>query len=883
MTKLGAGSRLGPYEILNEVGAGGMGVVYRARDTRLGREVAVKVLAVSLADSVEAVRRFEFEARAAGALDHPNVMTVHDVGSFEGAPYLVCELLAGETLRRRLERGRLPVVKAREYGMQIASALAVAHEKGIVHRDLKPENVFVTADDRIKILDFGIAKLLPPPAVVQTGEGALAPAEIKTQTGALLGTPSYMAPEQIRGRPSDQRSDIFAFGLTLYEMLAGRRAFTGASIYETGYAVLSAEPAEIPGLPAPLARIIHRCLRKEPAERYQSARELELDLKEMALPGGGNTRPALRPGGAIAPPAAPPARVTKNARLFAGMPLVRGPMRTAIAVALLLAIAGGALFALRRRKSSGPSFQQVTFRHGVVWSARFAQDSVSIVYSAAWDGKPVQSHTAVAGRPESRTLNLPAARVLAVSPAGELAVLLEGDSESLDYMRLGTLARVPFAGGSPRELLTHVRAADWDPRSGDLVVVHEVEGKNRVEFPPGNVLYSCDGWISHARISPQGRIAVLEHPYYGETRGTVVLVDPQDKAATPLTPVLGGAMGLAWSPQGDEIWFSGGDTSQSAGVRAVTLDGRQRLVLQTPGSVMLHDVARDGRILVSRETWRNWIRGLPPGAKEERDLSWLDYSVARDLSADGRRLLFFEAGEGGGELFSAFVRVMDGSPPVELGPGYALSLTEDGAWALMGSIKDPSQLVLVPTGPGQSRAIQLAVAAIAEARWFPGGKAILVTAREKATGQLRLFIADAESGRLRPITEPGLPGQEVVLRPVSPDGKRVLARRHEGYFVYPVDGGQPSPVQGLRNGQIPIGWHESGRSLLIREPGLPAKVSRLDLADWTQRAWRQFMPRDPGGVSDVPWIYFGSGVASDAYVYSYHQILSDLYVVRGMN
>jgi hypothetical protein len=810
-------------------------------------------------------------------------MTVHDVGSFEGAPYLVCELLAGETLRRRLERGPLPVLKVREYGMQIASALAVAHEKGIVHRDLKPENLFVTADDRIKILDFGIAKLLPPPAVVQAGEGALAPAEIKTQTGAILGTPEYMAPEQVRGRTADQRSDIFAFGLTLYEMLAGRRAFTGASIYETGYAVLSAEPAEIPELPAPLARIIHRCLRKEPAERYQSVLELELELKEMVLPGGGNTRPVPRQGGATTQPAASREHVAKSATpgRFVGMPLVRGPMRTAIAVALLLAIAGGALFAIRRRKSADASFQQVTFRHGVVWSARFAQDGESIVYSAAWDGKPVQSHTAVAGRPESRTLDVPAARVLAVSPAGELAVLLERDSESLDYMRLGTLARV-FAGGSPRELLTHVRAADWDPRSGDLVVVHEVEGKNRVEFPPGNVLYSCDGWISHARISPQGRIAVLEHPYYGETRGVVVLVDPQDKAARPLTPELGGAMGLAWSPQGDEIWFSGGDTSQSAGVRAVTLDGLQRLVLHTPGSFMLHDVARDGRILVSHETWRNRIRGLSPGAKEERDLSWLDYSVARDLSADGRRLLFFEAGEGGGALFSAFVRAMDGSPPVELGPGYALSLTEDGAWALMGSIKDPSQLVLVPTGPGQSRAIQLPVAAIAEARWFPGGNAILVTAREKASGQLRLFIADAESGRLRPITEPGLPGQEVVLRPVSPDGKRVLARRHEGYFVYRVDGGEPSPVQGLRHGQIPIGWHESGRSLLIREPGLPAKVSRLDLADWTQRAWRQFMPPDPGGVSDVPWMYFGSGVASDAYIYSYHQILSDLYVVRGM-
>jgi hypothetical protein len=296
---------------------------------------------------------------------------------------------------------------------------------------------------------------------------------------------------------------------------------------------------------------------------------------------------------------------------------------------------------------------------------------------------------------------------------------------------------------------------------------------------------------------------------------------------------------------------------------------------------MLHDVGRDGRLLLSRDTWRNWIRGRPPNASEERDLSFLDYSLARDLSADGRKLLFLEAGEGGGALFSAFVRAMDGSPPVQLGPGYALSMTEDGNSVLMGSIENPTQLMLVPTGPGQPRKLQLAVIAIAEARWFPRGTAILVTARESTSGERRVFVADAQSGKLRPLTETSVPGQEMILKPVSPDGNRVLVRRHDGYFIYPAAGGGASPLKGLRSGQVPIGWHADGRSVLVREPGLPSNVSRVDLDDGTQTLLRQLKPPDSGGVSDVPWIYFASG-SSDVYVYSYHQILSDLYVVRGI-
>ncbi len=282
---LAAGSRLGPYEILAPLGAGGMGEVYRARDTRLGREVAVKVIPAALSADPDRLRRFEQEARSASALNHPNILTIHDFGSHEEAPYVVSELLEGETLRERLSLGALSPRKAIESGVQIAHGLAAAHEKGIVHRDLKPENLFVTKDGRVKILDFGLAKLTHPEA----GSGPLA--EVPTLTrgtepGVIMGTVGYMSPEQVRGQAADRRSDIFAFGAVMYELLSSKRAFRGDSAIETMSAILREEPAEllqsVTGVPPSLERIVRRCLEKNPEERFQSARDLAFALTETA-------------------------------------------------------------------------------------------------------------------------------------------------------------------------------------------------------------------------------------------------------------------------------------------------------------------------------------------------------------------------------------------------------------------------------------------------------------------------------------------------------------------------------------------------------------------------------------------------------------------------
>ena len=897
MAGLEAGSRVGPYEIVVELGAGGMGVVYRARDTRLGRDVAVKVMASALSRSLEAVHRFELEARAAGALDHPNVLTVHDVGTFDGAPYLVSELLAGETLRDRLHE-QLPLDTTLAYAAQIASGLAAAHEKGIVHRDLKPENLFVTSDGRIKIIDFGVAKLLPAAGVLPPRHGGNPGAAVlKTLSGAVLGTVGYMSPEQVGGKAADRRSDIFAFGTILHEMLSGRRAFSGGSPFQTGYAILSSEPSPLPAdTPAELSRIIRRCLAKNPDDRYQSARELEQHLGRAQLAQAQarasevhtrsivgaalSTLRNVRSGAAI---------VGGGARARLGLKRVSARLRQAwktpaLRIGLAVVIAGAAVWtglALRSGVTAQVSFQQLTFRKGTTWTARFAPDGETVVYSAAWDGKPTRSYTTIPGHPESRLLDLSPARVFAVSRTGELALALDEQTDLPDYMRGGTLARASLVGGAPRELLTHVSGADWKPDGTDLAIIREVEGRSRLELPPGNVLYESSGWLSHPRVSPAGHIAFIEHPFFGDTRGVLMLA-AKGESPRPLTADFGSAMGLAWSPNGEEIWFSAGETSQSSAVRAVGLHGGDRLLLRSAGSLTLHDVARDGRVLVAQDRWRNFIRGAGPREKQERDLTYLDYSIARELSGDGQKLLFFEAGQGGGELFSAYLRPMDGSAPVHLGPGYALSITSDGTQALLASTKDPSQLAIVPTGPGQSRTLTLPIAAIAEARWFPDGKTVLLTAHERANGALRVFVLDVTTAKLRPLTEAGVAGQESISKPVSPNGKRVIVRKREGFFLHAVEGSDPTILPALEAGEVPIGWFPDGGSLLVRRPGIPVRLARLDLERHVKSAWREFAPPDVAGVSDVPWIHFAFTPTGEAYAYSYHQITSELYLVRGL-
>src|SRR5271170_1505484 len=284
--RLAAGTKLDGYEILGALGAGGMGEVYRARDLSLKREVAIKILPAFVSRDSDRLRRFEQEAQAAAALNHPNILAVHQFGSFEGAPYLVSELLIGGTLREALDHGPLPVRKTIDYGVQIAHGLAAAHDKGIVHRDLKPENLFITKEGRVKILDFGLAKLKQQP---DSGEGpdGVAPTQTKqTEPGVVMGTVGYMSPEQVRGKSVDHHTDIFAFGAILYEMLTGKRAFQRSTSVETMTAILNDDPPTISQVaqatPPGLQRVAHRCLEKRPEQRFQSASDLAFAFEALS-------------------------------------------------------------------------------------------------------------------------------------------------------------------------------------------------------------------------------------------------------------------------------------------------------------------------------------------------------------------------------------------------------------------------------------------------------------------------------------------------------------------------------------------------------------------------------------------------------------------------
>ncbi|MCA1559656.1 MAG: serine/threonine-protein kinase [Acidobacteria bacterium] len=525
---LAKGTRLGPYEISAPLGAGGMGEVYRARDSRLGRDVAIKVLTAGTSNDPERLRRFEQEARAASALNHPNILVLYDVGTETSAPYVVTELLEGETLRARMTAGALSVRKAIDYARQIAHGIRAAHNKGIIHRDLKPENLLVTTDARIKILDFGLAKLkLTDSFGVTTATQSAA--------GSVVGTVGYMAPEQVRGEPVDSRADLFAFGAVLYEMLEGKRAFRDETPADTLSAILNKEPGEftprVPALPPELDRIVRRCLENNPEERFQSASDLAFALDVLSTASTARVEPG---------------KATES----------RAPRRLwAAGGALLLlfaALAGSSFFAGKRsERRDPPSFQQLTFRRGTIYAARFVADGHTLVYGAEWGGKPLEVFSTRIGSPESRSL-FQNASILAMSRGGDIAIALRGPGKEYGVMG-GTLARAPLAGGSAREIVADVGWADWAPDGQNVAIVRNVGGQDRLEFPAGKVLYSTSGSITHPRISPAGNlIAFLHHPAGGgDMAGSLVTVDFGGRSRT-LSSDWGVIEGLAWSAAGDE-------------------------------------------------------------------------------------------------------------------------------------------------------------------------------------------------------------------------------------------------------------------------------------------------------------------------------------------
>ena len=863
MPTLRAGARLGPYEIVGAIATGGMGEVYRAWDPRLQRDVALKLLPATYSGDTERLKRFELEARAAGQLAHPNIPAIYDIGTFKGSPYVVSELLEGETLRQRMRRGKaLAPRKATEIALQIARGLSAVKEMGLVHRDLKPENIFLTKDGQVKILDFGLAKLVQPEA--KKG-GMEPPVAALTQEGLIVGTAGYMSPEQVRGDQVDHRSDIFAFGLILYEMLGGKRAFWRNNQVETLHAILDDEPQDLlevnKSCPPGLARIVRHCLEKNPQQRFQSARDLAIALDDTLT---AMSSTAMTPPTPLAALPRPHFRTSILRRLVAVVGL------------LALGLAGGLVLGRVLGKVAPPRFEQLTFQRGMIWSARFAPDGQTVVFGGAWEGRPVQIFSTEPGIPVARSLGPPGSDILAISRGGEMAISL-GRTYRGVWVQTGTLAHAPLAGGQPRPLLEGVEWADWSPDGADLAVVRYQDGLDRLEFPVGEVLYSTAGWIGHPRVSPRGDlVAFFDHPVFTDDGGSLAVVDRKGKVRT-LVKGLKSAQGLAWSVGGSEVWFAASDTGADRYLRAVSLRGKQRLLAMAPAELTLQDVAPDGHVLFVRETWRAGIVALAPGETNVRDLSWLDYSLVRDMSGDGRTVLFMEGGRGGGSNYGVYLRRTDGSPALCLGDGDAAALSPDGRWAITSPNETPRQLILQPTGPGETRPITSDAINHLRARFFPDGWRIAFAGHEPGRG-VQLFVQDVSAGTPKSITPEGA-GLDFA---VSPDGKYVAGLdSDQRIWIYTTEGEDSRPLPDLAPGLVPIRWSADGGKLYVCRPtDVPGKIFAYDFKAGRTELVREIELPDPAGFVRFNGVFVSNDAT--AYACSYLQVLSELFEARGL-
>ena len=854
------GSAVGAYEIRGTLGVGGMGEVYRARDVRLGRDVALKILPQEFAKDAGRVRRFEAEARAASALSHPNIVAVFDVGLSESLSYIAMELVEGKTLRETLAAGPFPLKKILDIAVQIASGLARAHGVGIVHRDLKPENVMISRDGLVKILDFGLAKRMPFEGDAGSERVTL------TQEGAVVGTVGYMSPEQAEGQPVDFRSDQFSFGSILYEMATGKRSFHGKSAVRTLAAIVNEEPEPIektnPRIPAPLRWIVGRCLSKDPSARYASTEDLARELK------------VLRDH--LAEVSDEPLAAASRRRL---------PLFAALAAALLAALVGVYLAGKGASSRPVPDFQPLTFRSGVVKSARFAPDGRTVVYSAGWDEAPIRLFSTRTDGRDSARLDFPDADIASVSSRGEIAMLLGRRPPNPTVDWAGTLAIAPLTGGAPREITREVIAADWSPDGTSLAIARKVGSVDRVEFPIGKVLHEATGHIKALRVSPRGdRVAFL-------VQRTDLSVEVVDLSGVHQVLAHGWKRGsdLAWSADGREIWFSPNERGWRGPIYAVKPGGNPRLVMRLPEWATIKDVSRDGRALVATATIRSSMRGLSPGETRERDLSWHDGSFAKDMTPDGKTLVFDEGAEGA--FHAIYVRPMDGSAAKQIGEGRSLAISPDGLWVAANVGGRGSQTVLLPTGAGETVAIDNAGHHFEEGAFFPDGKRLLLLAFDPGRGPVS-YVMDLPSGKPRAIADEG-----VVCRAVSPDGREAACTgtRGEG-IILTFDGGRIRPIPGVKSGYrsaaeldaAPLKWGSDGRSLYVGKSiedipgaGTGLRVFRLDLTSGARTFWHEFTPPDRSGLVDALY-YLALTPDGKAYAYSFFAVQSDLYLVTGL-
>jgi eukaryotic-like serine/threonine-protein kinase len=849
-TRFQPGDMLGVYKVVELVGSGGMGEVYRARDARLKRDVAIKVLPRAFAADGERLRRFEQEARSAAALNHPNIISVYDMGTADGSPYIVSELLQGQNLREVLRRGAVPARKALDYAIKAAGGLAAAHEVGIVHRDLKPENLFITKDGRLKILDFGLAKLT-------RSEGAgsntsTVEAVPGTEAGRVFGTVGYMSPEQVRGQSADHRSDIFSFGAILYELFSGKRAFSGDSAADTMSAILHQDPPELtratPPVHPAVDHTIRHCLEKNPIERFQSAHDLRFQL-QLAADG-------LFPRAETGP--------TKTNKLTPWL----------VALVITLACACFVSTYLAFRPVPLKTFHRLTFRRGLIHVARFTPDGGSVVYSAQWENEPSDVFTARLDAPGSRALGFQHTELRSISSRGELALVQNARFAANPFAETGLLARAPLSGGSPRPTQDKIDFAEWMPDGTELAVIRETDFGTQLEFPDGKVVYKTAGYIGEPRISPDGAsIAFIDHPLSIDNAGSIAVINRSGQKRT-LTSKYYAAQGLAWAPRGDEVWFSAAKSGARFDVRAVTLRGRERVLLSTPASIVLQDVSKDGRVLVTNTEQRTKLLFHGSGDRGERELSWLDWSLLMSLSPDGKYVAFFESGEGAGAAPLSYLRETNGAPAVLLGNGAAPMLSPDEQSVV---VCDPPTITIYPVGAGQAKQVAVPGFTLAVAGLMPDGTHLWFNGNEPSHGS-RYYMTDFNAAKPRPLTPEGV---RVSLPGLVLNGKYLAGRLRDKLYLYPVDGGAPEIATGIATREAVAGWSQDGGSIFAFNPNeFPFKVYRVDRVKGKRNLLLEITPSDRAGVLAGGLVRVTADGKS--YAYSVSQQLSELQVIDGV-
>ena len=842
---LAPGTKLGLYEVISQIGAGGMGEVYKARDPKLDRLVAIKVLPPSLTSANDLLARFEREAKAVAALNHPNILGIYDFGTEGEHTYAVMELLEGESLRTRLQSGALTPRLATELAVQMAHGLAAAHDKGVIHRDLKPDNLWITTEGRLKILDFGLAKQMKP--VDMNAPTVALGAHRSTERGMILGTVGYMSPEQVRGETADARADIFSFGAVLFEMLAGQKAFSRDTAAESMAAILKEDPPELvdSGKPIPLSlrRIVDHCLEKVPTRRFHDAHDLAFALENLS-----STTSSSAP---FVAPFAPKNR--RTTRIGAAL------------VVLSILGAGFAGWALRHGRSAEPSYRQLTFHRGSVSASRFLPDGQGFVYSAAWDGKPAELFVSRMDGTGTHPLGVADTVVCAVNRQGEVLVRLKGR----------VLALLPLDGGTPREILEGVLDADFGPDGKEIAAIYQpAPARVRLDFPLGTKLFEEVGakmW--NVRISPQGdRVALWI--WEGGPFASLVLFDRQGRRTNlvkGLSQILG-IWGLVWSRDGSEVYFGHNDT-----LWAADLQGRLRVLRRESTGLTPLDVSPGGSILFERHIEQG--TALVRQGGKDLDLSFSDKTKLQALSSDGGQALLVGYGKSVVPEARAAIQRLDGSPPKFLGPGFALDQSPDGKWVILVPFGRTDQVHLVPTGPGVTRDLPVSRVSLQAAFFTSNGRHILLLVRQPK-GLHQWLRVPTEGG---PPEVLPLKLQSHNLRFTSEDGSQMLALDEQGRpALYPLLGGDPKvlapPVMG---GEEILGWDGANR-LLVGRVGPSVKVDLIDLPSGKRSPWEVLGPTDNASVMVDPIVVkYSRDLKISGYSFM-RVVTSDLFMAEGL-